>query len=93
MQSQLNSSIAKILEVTSQHELEIELVLPLYLLYHRTHETSEYLKSVGLFTKFIDKWLKYLPLFRGDMLKRVSLLTLMRIPDPGVKHTIRHYIT
>lgn len=82
----------KIIEVTSQHELECELVLPLNMLYRSPAEYTEFLKAQGLFAPFLEKWLKYLPLFQGEMLKRTSILTLIRLNDPSAKHTIQNYL-
>lgn len=59
------------------------------LLYSSTSETCEYLRSKNLYEPFVAKWLKYQPLFQGQMLRRVTILTLLRLNDANLTQIIK----
>lgn len=40
----------------------------------------------------IDKWLRYQKLFQGDMLKRVTVVTLTKLKDHRADNFVRDFV-
>lgn len=66
--------------------------MPLELLYMHTVETATFLHTKGVYEKFVAKWLNYQQLFQGQMLKRVTILTLIKLNDPSLVQPIKQYL-
>lgn len=69
----------RIIEISSNSELQNELVLIIYAFYKNFNQTKNYLKSVNLYNEVIGKWVKYLGLFQGELLKKGSIIILSKM--------------
>jgi hypothetical protein len=68
-------------ELTSQYEIENQLLLPYYSLLNEPAFAMNILKakSAELYEKFVDKLIRYAALFQGPYLKVITSLALLNV--------------
>lgn len=50
------------------------------------------MRKEGVYDMIVEKWLKYQRLFQGDMLKRVTVVTLTKLKDSRADAFVKEFV-